>query len=84
MLASAIAVAQATLSRLAPLSWAAAVAGIWFLSLREVVVVTGAAVAGSTIRAAKATSDHDLAMLVHAVAEFSRDGELAPRLRRVD
>ena len=80
---AAFATAQAMLSRVTPLTWALAVAGIWFMPLRALVVVTGVSVAGTTARAARASGDHDLAMLVHAVAELSRDEEHRPVLHRV-
>lgn len=61
----------AILSRSAPLSWAAAVAGVWLLP-RLVIVLTGLAVAGTLAGAVKATDDEMKARLVRLLADATR------------
>lgn len=81
-----LATARMIISRLAPLTWVAAIGGIWLLPLRAVVVLTGVSVAGSTVRAAAATNDQMIAMLGRALADASRRDAhlLEPHLRQAE
>jgi len=50
------------------IAWAAAIAGIWLLPVRVVIVATGAAVAGTVVVKDK---DADKRFLIHAVADIA-------------
>jgi hypothetical protein len=69
------------LSRLSPAAWAAAVAGVWLLPVRAVIVVTGIAVAGTLTAAVSAADAGSRGLLIAALAEATRHA--APRIREV-
>jgi hypothetical protein len=56
------------LSRVSPLAWAGAVAGIWFLPVQAVVVLTGVAVAGTSGLSVRRTQEQDIITLGRALS----------------
>jgi hypothetical protein len=59
--------ALSCISRISPVSWGAAVAGIWLLPVGGVVVLAALAIAGTTAGAVRATHDHSVDLLISAL-----------------